>query len=318
MNYKILITGSRGVVGTWLTEILQSRGHQIFGIDLQHDLGEVGWEHVMSKGQFSYSRCDVSDFRQLERVFEKAGPFDFVYHTAAEFGRWNGEDFYEQVWRTNAIGTKNIIRLQEKYKFKLIHFSSSEVYGDYPGVMSEDVMDVHEIKQMNDYALSKWVNEQQIRNSHIKNDTESVVVRLFNTYGPGEWYHPYRSVNCKFVYHALHGIPVVVYQGHTRTSTYLEDTCNTLSNIVDNFIPGRTYNIGGREHHDIETLVDLIWKYTGADKNLITHAESEVLTTKDKRVDVSLSENELKHQNSVSLEEGVKKTVDWMKMYYKK
>lgn len=318
MVHKILVTGSRGTVGTWLVRILRERGHVVFGIDLEHDVGEVGWEHEMSKGRFAYSRCDVSDFRQLERVFEKAGPFDFVYHTAAEFGRWNGEDFYEQVWRSNAIGTKNIIRLQEQLKFKLIHFSSSEVYGDFPGTMVESVMDDMEIKQMNDYALSKWVNEQQVRNSRIKHGTETVIVRLFNTYGPGEWYHPYRSVNCKFTYHALHGIPVVVHRGHTRTSTFLEDTCNTLSNIVDNFKPGEVYNIGGHEHHDIETLVDLVWKHTGADRNLIEYRDSEILTTKDKVVDVTKSERDLNHQNSVSLDEGVRRTVEWMREYYKK
>ena len=61
-----------------------------------------------------YARCDVGEFRQLERVFETLGPFDYVYHCAAEFGRWNGEDFYETLWQTNAIGTKNVIRLQER------------------------------------------------------------------------------------------------------------------------------------------------------------------------------------------------------------
>ena len=108
-------------------------------------------------------RCDISDYRQLSRVFEDLGPFDYVYNCAAEFGRWNGEDYYENLWRTNAIGTKNIIRLQEKFGFKLIHFSSSEVYGDYPNIMLESAMDDYEIKQLNDYAMSKWVNEMQIK-----------------------------------------------------------------------------------------------------------------------------------------------------------
>lgn len=315
---KILVTGSRGVVGSYLVKMLKDKGYSVFGIDLQHQYGEVGFEHEMSKSDFTYARCDVSEMRQLERVFEKAGPFDFVYHTAAEFGRWNGEDFYEQVWKSNAIGTKNIIRLQEKYKFKLIHFSSSEVYGDYEDVMVEDVMDNIEIKQMNDYAMSKWVNEMQVRNSAIKHKTETVIVRLFNTYGPGEWYHPYRSVNAKFCYHALHGLPVTVYKGHYRTSTYLEDTCRTLSNIVDNFKPGEVYNIGGSEYHDIETLVKIIWDYTGADPKLIKYADSEVLTTKTKKVDTSKAVEDLNHKLSISLEDGVKKTIDWMKEYYKK
>jgi len=313
---KVLITGSRGVIGSYLTKMLAERGHQVFGLDLYHGLGEIGWEHEMAKNDFTYSRCDVSNFRELERVFEKAGPFDYVYHTAAEFGRWNGEDFYEAVWRSNAIGTKNIIRLQEKYKFKLIHFSSSEVYGDHEELMTEDVMDKIEIKQMNDYAMSKWVNEMQIRNSSIQHQTETVTVRLFNTYGPGEWYHPYRSVNCKFCYHALMGLPVTVYRGHFRTSTYLEDTCRTLCNIIDNFKPGEVYNIGGLEYHDIESLAEAVWQYTGADKNLITYKDSEILTTKSKKVDISKAIKDLDHKLTVSMEEGVKKTIDWMKEYY--
>lgn len=314
---KILVTGSKGVVGSYLTKMLSDKGYKVFGIDLYHHTGEVGFEHEMAKTDFTYARCDVSEMRQLERVFEKAGPFDYVYHAAAEFGRWNGEDFYENVWKSNAIGTKNIIKLQERYKFKLIHFSSSEVYGDYEDVMAENVMENVEIKQMNDYAMSKWVNEMQIRNSRIKHNTETVIVRLFNTYGPGEWYHPYRSVNSKFTYHALHGLPVTVYKGHFRTSTYLEDTCRTLSNIVDNFVPGEVYNIGGSEYHDIETLVEHIWKYTGADRSLISYRDSEILTTKSKKVDISKANKDLNHKLTINLEEGIKKTIDWMKEYYK-
>ena len=182
--------------------------------------------------------------------------------------------------------------------------------------MSEDVMEKHQISQMNDYAMSKWVNEMQIRNSREVHGTETVIVRLFNTYGPGEWYHPYRSVNCKFTYHALHGMPVTVYKGHFRTSSYLEDTCNTLSNIVDNFKPGEVYNIAGTEYHDIETLADLVWKHTGADRNLIRFEDHEIMTTKSKQVDMSKALRDLNHQTTVPLEEGVRRTVEWMRNYY--
>lgn len=295
---KILVTGSKGAVGSWLVKILTKRGHDVFGIDLMHGTG-------------NHERCDVSEYRQLERIFERQ--FDYVYHCAAEFGRWNGEDYYEQLWKTNAIGTKNLIRLQEKLKFKLVHFSSSEVYGDYDNLMKESVMDDLPIKQMNDYAMTKWVNEMQIRNSATMYGTETVIVRLFNTYGEGETYHPYRSVNARFCYSALNGLPITVYRGHYRTSTYLEDTCNTLANIVDNFKPREVYNIGGSEYHDIETLADVIWEQTGADRALITYKDSEILTTRVKKVDVSKAMRDLKHRNTVSLEEGVKRTLDWMK-----
>jgi dTDP-glucose 4,6-dehydratase len=296
--------------------MLADRGNHVFGIDLHHGPGEVGWEHEMGMTEANYARCDVADFRQLDRVFLAYGPFDFVFHTAGEFGRWNGEDYYEQLWRTNAIGTKNVIRLQEKLRFKLIHFSSSEVYGDYEGLMKEEVMDHVEIKQLNDYAMSKWVNENQIRNSRIMHDTQTVIVRLFNTYGPGEWFHPYRSVNAKFCYSALFNLPITVYRGHTRCSTYLEDTCCALANIADNFVSGEVYNIGGLEQHSIEELAEIVWRQTGADPQLIAYRSTEVLTTKDKKVDSSKAMKDLGFRTTVSLEEGLCRTIEWMGNYY--
>lgn len=314
---RILVTGVKGTIGSILKEKLKAKGHSVFGVDLMHAPGESGFVQKMSSEDVDYCRCDISDYRQLERVFDKYGTFDLVYNCAAEFGRWNGEDYYEQLWKTNAIGMKHIIRLQEKLKFKLVHFSSSEVYGDYQGVMSEDIMDKIEIKQMNDYAISKWANEMQIANSRIMYGTQTVVVRIFNTYGPGEYYHPYRSVNCKFCYHALNGLPIKVYRGHYRSSTYIDDAVEAISNIAENFIDGRIYNIGSNEFHDIETLAKIIWDYTGADPNLIEYGESEVLTTKTKTPDNTLAVNELGFRSIHTLKTGVEKTIDWVKQYDK-
>jgi dTDP-glucose 4,6-dehydratase len=313
---RILVTGSKGVVGQKLVKELESRGHSVFGVDLQHLPGEIGYIQRMSNEEYVYSRCDIADYRQISRVLKTAGPFDLVYNCAAEFGRWNGEDYYEQVWRTNLIGLKNIIRLQEELGFKLVHFSSSEVYGDYEDTMYETVMDDVEIKQLNDYAISKWSNEMQIKNSIAMFNTETVIVRLFNTYGPGEYYHPYRSVNCKFCYHALNNLPITVYKGYYRSSTYIDDCVTTVANISDNFINKRAYNISNDQFHDIETLADIIWDYTGADKSLIEYKEAEILTTKIKKVDNERSVKELNHKETISLEDGVKRTIDWMREFY--
>lgn len=313
---RILVTGGLGIVGAGLVKELRSRGHHVVSCDLQHQPDEIGFTVGTDIKVPLYARCDVGEFRQTERVFDRMGPFDYVYHCAAEFGRWNGEDFYEKLWQTNAIGTKNIIRLQERFKFRLIHFSSSEVYGDWPNLMVETVMDEYEIKQLNDYAMSKWVNEMQIRNSASLFGTESVVVRLFNTYGPGEYYSPYRSVNCRFLYCALHGLPWTVFRGHSRTSTYLADTVRTLANIVDRFKPGETYNIGGDHMHTIEELSDVVLQVTGADPTLVRYRESEKLTTKAKRVDTTKSVTDLNHKNTYSLLDGMRLTAEWMHEVY--
>jgi len=313
---RILVTGGCGTVGSGLVRHLRERGRYVVSCDLMHQHDEIGFSVRADIAAPMYARCDVGEFRQIERVLELMGPFDYVYHCAAEFGRWNGEDFYELLWRSNAVGTKNIIRLQERLRFRLIHFSSSEVYGDWPDLMIESVMDENELKQMNDYAMSKWVNEMQIRNSAKQHGTETVVVRLFNTYGPGEYYSPYRSVNCRFLYAALTNTPWTVFRGHARTSTYLADTVRTLANIIDNFKPGETYNIGGNDLHTIEELSDVIIKVTGASPSLVQYRESEILTTRSKKVDISKSVRDLKHQNSYDLEEGMCLTAEWMRSVY--
>jgi dTDP-glucose 4,6-dehydratase len=313
---RVLVTGGLGTVGSGLVRELRKRSHHVVSCDLTHQPDEVGFSLRTDVALPLYARADVGEFRQIERVFEKLGPFDYVYHCAAEFGRWNGEDFYENLWGTNAVGTKNMIRLQERLKFRLIHFSSSEVYGDWPDLMVESVMDEYEIKQLNDYAITKWVNEMQIRNSIQQYGTESVVVRLFNTYGPGEYYSPYRSVNCRFLYCALSNLPWTVFRGHSRTSTFLSDTVDTLANIVDNFKPGEIYNIGGNDLHTIEELSDVVLRVTGADPGLAQYRDAEILTTKDKRVDVSKAVRDLHHRNSYSLEAGMKITAEWMCKIY--
>src|SRR3954453_24210077 len=117
---RILVTGGLGTVGAGLAAELRSRGNHVVTCDTAHAADEAGFSLHSDLETPLYARCDVGEFRQIERVFEAMGPFDYVYHCAAEFGRWNGEDFYETLWRSNAIGTKNVIRLQERLGFRLI------------------------------------------------------------------------------------------------------------------------------------------------------------------------------------------------------
>jgi dTDP-glucose 4,6-dehydratase len=305
---RILVTGGAGFIGTNLVAELRKRGHDVLACDLYNTERE------------NYSRCDVGKYRQLERIFDRH-TFDYVYHLAAEYGRWNGEDYYENLWMTNAVGTKNMLRLQEKLKFRLIFFSSAEVYGDYDGLMSEDVMvrnPISDTYQMNDYAITKWAGELMCMNSSKMFGTETVRVRPVNCYGPYEHYSPYRGFIPKFIYHALLNKPYTVYCGHKRIIDYVEDTCATFANIVDNFIPGEVYNVGGRPEweKDIREYSDLVLKAVGRDDSLVTYVESEPYTTKVKHMDFSKAVRDLKHDPQVRPEEGIQRSVQWMKAYY--
>ena len=302
---KILVTGGLGFIGSNLVPELKSREHEVWVCDLGQS------------EEPNYIRCDVSKCRQLGRIFEGHN-FDYVYHLAAEYGRWNGEDYYENLWQTNVIGTKHLIRIQEKNKFRMIFFSSAEVYGDYDGVMSESVMDKIAIKQMNDYAMTKWVGEMQVLNSASMFGTETVRIRPVNAYGPHEHFGPYRGVIPQFIYKALHSQPYTVYLGHKRIFDYIGDTSKTIANIIDNFIPGEVYNIGGKEEweHDIKYVSDIILDYLGKDDSKVAYKETEPFTTRVKHMDFSKIRRDLKHDPKVPLEQGIPKAIEWMKKEY--
>jgi dTDP-glucose 4,6-dehydratase len=257
-------------------------------------------------------------YQQLDALFRKRS-FEIVYHLAAEYGRWNGEDHYENLWMTNVVGTKNLLRLQEVHKFRMIFFSSAEVYGDFPGLMTENVMDDIAIKQMNDYAISKWAGELQCLNHALMFGNEIVRVRPVGCYGPHEYYSPYRGVIPIFVYRALHRQPFTVHKGHRRIFDYVDDTCRTFANIADNFVPGEVYNVGGREDWviTIEELADIILKATSASPQLAQYMGEEGFTTRVKVVDFSKSRRDLKHGPTIDIHEGVRRYVEWARQAYK-
>jgi len=304
---KILVTGSQGFVGTNLIHELENRGHTVYGCDIAQRHGESG----------RFVRCDITKPQETERVFGIC-KFDYVYNLAAEYGRWRCEDYDENAIMTNCWGTRNMLHMQQKYGFKMIHFSSAEVYGDYRGVMTEDVMDTVPIKQMNEYAISKWHNELDILAFSDMHGTEIVRVRPGCMFGPHEYYHPYRGVIPVFIYKALKNEPYTCYLNHRRIHDFIVDSCRTYANIVDNFKAGEVYNVGGRPEweHNIKYLSDLVLKTVGRDDSKVVYKDEELFTTRHKTLDSSKAIRDLGHNPSTPLEEGIVKTVEWMQSIY--
>jgi dTDP-glucose 4,6-dehydratase len=301
---KILVTGSKGTLGRPLVRELQRRGHAVWQTDLQHH------------GDENYIRADISSYRHLEEVFSQQ--YDYVYHLAAEFGRINGEEYYDTLWETNVIGTRNILEWQRKKKFRLVFASSSEIYGDrHAEVLVEDIPLNHSILQQNDYAITKWVNEIQCMNFEKRYGVEIVRLRLFNAYGPGEYYHNYRSVVCLFCFRALHDLPYTVYKNYHRVFMYIDDFIPTLAGVVENFIPGQVYNIGGSEFRSVEDLSKLVLECVGVDDRIVSYVSEDVHNVQNKMPDIAKARQAFGHNPRVTLEEGVPRTIEWMRRIYK-
>ena len=303
---RIIVTGSEGTLGKPLVKRLRHLGNSVFTMDMQHGSDP------------QHKRADVSVWREWLEAFRGINP-DMVFHLAAEFGRNNGEDYYERLWQTNVVGTRNILEAQKGHKFKLVFASSSEVYGDISDELlkEEDISDdgpgATAAFYANDYALTKRVNEQQVMRFREQFDTKSMILRFFNAYGPGEHYHRYRSVVCLFVWRLLHGKPISVYEGYKRVFMYIDDFIPTLARAAEEFKDGEIVNIGGDEYRAIEELAEIACAVTGANPCLIKKLGPEAHNTKNKRPDIEKARHLLGHNPTIPLEVGIKLTVDWMR-----
>lgn len=295
---RIAVTGHLGTIGAPLVVALRARGHEVIGIDIRHTEDGV--------------RADVAEYRQLERAVPRDA--ELVYHLAAEFGRHNGEDFYEQVWRSNVIGTKNVLQLQKERGFRLIFSSSSEVYGERDDPVLHEDLPLYPLTLTNDYAISKVVNEAQIANARKQWGAEAMVFRFCNVYGPGEHYSAYRSVVCLFLYNAIKGLPSIVYDGR-RVFQYIDDLIATLARAAETFIDGETINLAGSDDRSIYELIEVILQNVETRSDLICKGREPFNVTR-KLPSIEKARKLIGHNPTVTLEEGIPKTLAWMRERY--
>jgi len=296
---RTLVTGSLGVLGSELVPELRSLGHQVWGTDLRHH------------GDPSYVRADVADRRQLEEAFEAANP-DAVYHLAAEFGRLNGERYTEQLWRTAMVGTRNVLELSRAAGARLIFSSSSEVYGEAEAdVLDEGLTDREVILHPNEYALSKWTNERQIMAYQQRYPGfEAVRLRFFNAYGPGESFHPYRSVVALFCHKAYRDEELPVFRGYYRTFMHIDDFTPTLAAVANAHLTWDVYNIGGTDYRSVEELAKLVVEEAGQGR--IELIGEDVHNIRSKKPSIERAAKDFGHDPRIILEDGVRSTYDWM------
>ncbi len=284
-------------------------------------------------------RADIAERRQLTRVFQWARP-ELVYHFAAEFGRLNGESYYEQLWKSNCIGTQNVIEECLINDSLLAFASSSEAYGmadDYAPATEdfrEGWLDKYAPQFHNNYALTKWVNERQIFMAARNKGLKAVVFRFFNAYGPGEFYSPFRSVVCLFTYALLKGTPITVYKNYYRTHMFINDWCNTIANLSSQLYLDRilrrsrdlwvgsggsgvpVFNIGGTEYESVEALKDKILSAIGESSSKIIYLDAELANVISKKPDNGLAEEFLGHNPVTTLDQGLPSTIAWMRKEY--
>lgn len=314
---KILITGGAGFIGVNLSKRLLDQGHDIVCIDnfLSSDKGNLLFLEGYSK--FELIEHDIIDSfnKRLSDI-----QFDEIYHLACPASPQKYQKDHIYTLKVNFEGTLNVLNFaqNQKEKFgespKILFTSTSEVYGD-PLKTPQDEnyrgnVNPHGLRSC--YDEGKRIAESLCMNFLRQKDLPIKIVRIFNTYGPFMDKNDGRAVS-NFVMQALLKKNLTVYGdgAQTRSFQYIDDLIDGLISYMElneNF-PG-PINLGNPEEISIIDLANKIIKLTVSTSS-INFLDLPIDDPLMRKPDITLANQKLNFKPKVSLEEGLKKTIEY-------
>jgi dTDP-glucose 4,6-dehydratase len=310
---RVLVTGAGGFIGSHLIERLVQLGAHTRGLVHYRAEGARGWlDHSPCKKDIEVVAGDLMDRDSVVRAMHNR---DLVFHLGALIAIPYSYEAPLSFIRTNVEGTLNVLHAAGHCGVeRVIHTSTSEVYGTAREV---PIGEHHSLQAQSPYAASKIAADKMVEAFHLSFGTPVVTVRPFNTFGPRQ---SARAV-----------IPTIIVQGlaHRRIRLgNVEPTrdLNYVSNTVDGFVQaaaaeqvlGRVVNLGSGSEIKIRHLVELIGRLLGqsveieTDEQRIRPAGSEVERL---LADNRLATRLLGWKPAVSLEEGLRLTIEWIKKH---
>ncbi|MGB3366870.1 MAG: NAD-dependent epimerase/dehydratase family protein [Acidaminobacteraceae bacterium] len=300
---KILVTGGAGAIGSNITKVLLDFGAYVDVID---DLTSGYLDNVDKRSNFM--KKDISKTLDLD------DDYDYIIHCAAFFANQNSVDHPVRDLEVNGIGTINVLNLcKNQNNLKgMIYLSSSCVYGPRSGALSiED-----EIKDFDTpYAISKFIGEKYCEFYKKTYNIPIKIVRLFNSYGPGEMPGKYRNVIPNFFKLALNGQPLTITGtgDETRDFTYVLDTVygilETLVYDGENYL----FNLGTGIETSIIKLATEINKLTQNESGIEFVPRRSWDHISVRKADIKESKVSLNYNPTTPLCEGLKLAYEWIK-----
>ena len=307
---KILVTGCAGFIGWKVSERLLEEGHEVVGIDnlnSYYDPRVKLWrlERLRGRRGFEFYEVDIENYEALKTVFQEH-KFEAVINEAARAGvRYSLENPWVYL-RTNAEGTLNLLELMKKFGVpKMVLASTSSLYAGQKMPFSESLPVNTPISP---YAASKKAAEALAYSYHYLYGLDITILRYFTVYGPAG--RPDMSI-FRFIYWALKGETAEVFGdgSQSRDFTYIDDiaegTIKALKPVSYEII-----NLGNNRPHSLREVIELIERYTGK-KLKVVHKEFHKADMKATWAEIEKAEKILGWKPKVSLEEGVKRTVEW-------
>lgn len=320
---KILVTGGAGFIGSAVVRLAISRGHQIVNLDaLTYAACVENLRDVASSPLYSFEHADIRDRNALTRIFAAHKP-DCVMHLAAESHVDRSIDGPGDFIETNITGTFHLLEAARAHwqsmgrpqEFRFHHISTDEVFGSL-GETGQFV-ETTPYDPRSPYSASKAASDHLVRAWHETYGLPVVLSNCSNNYGP---YHFPEKLIPVTILNALHARPIPIYgQGlNVRDWLYVEDHADALLLVLTKGANGRSYNIGGEnERRNIDlvrticALLDDMRPGAAPYDRLITYVADRPGHDARYAIDPSRIRTELGWRPSVTVEEGLRRTVRW-------
>ncbi len=319
---RVLITGGAGFLGSHLSDALIARGHEVYVLDTG-SIAKV--RHLLGEPAFHYIHDSIFNLELLDGLTSKV---DLVYHLAAVVGvEHYVADPYETL-NVNVNGTQNVLKAAYKYNRRVIFGSTSEVYGRNPKVPwrenDDRVLGATTVDRWC-YATSKAVGEHFCFAYH-RMGLPVTVLRFFNVYGPRLDHVDVGRVFTIFMGQLLRGADLtIVGDGRqTRCFTYVSDAVEAMVQAgLRPEVNGEVINVGTEEETSILEFAQLMLKLFGPSKSRIRFVNQEEVYGPGyedipRRVpDTTKMRTLLGVVPRVSLEEGLRRTIEWFRKEYR-
>jgi len=291
---KVLVTGGSGFIGTWTIRKLLENNHEAAALDVRDPLDDI-----------EFHKVDVRNFKEYERV---AKDFDAVIHLAAIVGV---EDAYKDpitAEEVNVRGTLNVLEVARERGQKVVYASSASVYGEPKYVpMDED----HPLRPKSVYGATKLGGEALVVAYAQNYQMKTVALRYFNVYGPLMKRSSYAGVIYHFLVSVLKNEPLPIYGDGTqvRDYVYVEDVAR--ANVMMLSRGEGVYNVGTGKGTSVNDLAELVFEVTGK-RTGIRRLPPRPGDPQRSVADIRRI-TELGWKPLVSLEEGIRRTWEWLR-----
>ena len=320
---KLLVTGGAGFIGSAVVRLAVSHGHEVVNLDaLTYAACLENVASVSASPLYTFEQADIRDLPALEAIFQKHQP-DAVMHLAAESHVDRSIDGPQAFIETNVMGTYNMLQAARHYwegrgkpkDFRFHHISTDEVFGSLgaTGQFTEETP----YDPRSPYSASKASSDHLVRAWAETYGLPVVLTNCSNNYGP---FHFPEKLIPVVILSALAGKPIPIYgKGeNVRDWLYVEDHADALLLVLEKGALGRSYNIGGEnERSNLElvqticTILDALKPASEPYADLIEFVSDRPGHDLRYAIDPTRIREELGWRPSVTVEEGLEKTVRW-------